>query len=270
MTAVIEKKTDLRQPSSQRLAQIDESPLPIQLLLSQMPKSSKGQLHSHQRGQLIYPCQGRYCVHFENKIFKGAAWQATWIPPQIPHTVEAIDALCVHNVYIDTQTIKNLPEKIKSFKVSILLSELLNEGAKLAQQPNHEGEFRRLTTVIADQIRLAQSLDNISLPLSMHPKIRLITEQLSHAPDDKRCLNEWARLTHVSPRTLSRLFIKETGLSFSHWRQRLYAKEAIDLLSQGQSVLQVSIELGYSNQSAFTQMFRRTTGCLPSDFVISH
>lgn len=266
MKRAIEEKTGLRQPSSQRLAVIDESPLPILLLVSHMHKAYKGRLHSHQRGQLIYPCNGRYCVHFEKKVLRGAAWQAIWIPPLVPHTIESIDALCIHNVYINTHIIKNLPKKTKSFKVSILLSELLNEGVELAQQPNHMSEFERLTAVIADQIRLAPPLDNISLPLSTHPKIKLITEQLLHNPNDKCCLNEWARLVHVSPRTLSRLFIKETGLSFSHWRQRLYVKKAITLLSQGQSVLRVSIELGYSNQSAFTQMFRRTTGCLPSDF----
>lgn len=266
MTNAIEKQTNAEVPCQSRLQTIDQSPLPILLMPSDMPQNTLGEIHSHQRGQLIYPCNGRYCVHLDKRLLTGSAWQAIWIPPRIKHTVEAIDSLCVHNVYIDTEVITQLPLEPKIFKVSTLLSELLIEGAELAKKPHLSHEFQRLTEVIADQIRLAKSLDSLMLPLSVHPKIKRITETLLDSPSDPRCLSQWARLVHASPRNLSRLFIKETGLTFSDWRQRLYVKEAIGRLSEGHSVTRVSADLGYRNQSAFTQMFRRMTGRVPSDF----
>lgn len=233
---------------------------------SQMQKNTIGQLHSHQRGQLVYPCDGRYCVHLKNRVLTGSAWQAIWIPPHIMHTVEAIDSLCVHNVYIDTDYVEGLPQEAKIFKVSLLLSELLNHAADIAQNDSYKLEFQRIASVIADQIRMAEPLDELILPLSNHPKVSIITKQLLHEPNDPLSLDDWAEIIHTSSRTLSRLFIKETGLTFSDWRQRLYVKEAIKRLGQGQSVTRVSFDLGYRNQSAFTQMFRRTTGKVPSDF----
>lgn len=263
----MEKRTPSLIPSQSRLQAIDQSPLPILLMPSEMPQNTLGEMHSHQRGQLIYPCNGRYCVHLEKRLLTGSAWQAIWIPPRIIHTVESIDSICVHNVYIDTVAIAHLPIVPKIFKVSILLSELLIEGAALAKKPELHHEFQRLAEVVADQIRLATSLDSLMLPMSAHPKIKRITEQLLKSPSDPRCLSEWARWVHTSPRNLSRLFVKETGLTFSDWRQRLYVKEAISRLSEGHSVTRVSADLGYRNQSAFTQMFRRMTGKVPSDFL---
>lgn len=249
---------------------LDCAQLPIVLMPRTMAKGSKGKLHSHARGQLIYPCNGRYCMHFAQHIMGGSAWQAIWVPPHTKHNLEAIDALCVHTVCIDTQVVAGLPPTPKIFKVSRLLSELLSAGAVLAKNAAHHAEFARLAAVIADQIRLAEPLDKIALPLSHHPKIQTIAQQLLHDPSDPRSLNDWAALVHTSPRTLTRLFIKETGLTFTSWKQRLYVKEAIALLGAGQSVIQVAFELGYSNQSAFTQMFRRVTGRLPSDFLHTH
>ena len=85
-------------------------------------------------------------------------------------------------------------------------------------------------------------------------------------PDDNRGLDDWAVVTNTSARTLARLFVQHTGLTFGQWRQRLRIMEALTRLGDGQSVLAVSLDLGYASQSAFTTMFRKVVGRPPSDF----
>jgi AraC-like DNA-binding protein len=70
----------------------------------------------------------------------------------------------------------------------------------------------------------------------------------------------------ASERTLSRLFHKETGMSFQQWRKQLLLHEAIDLLGKGESVLNVALELGYSSPSAFVAMFRKALGTTPARY----
>jgi len=45
--------------------------------------------------------------------------------------------------------------------------------------------------------------------------------------------------------------------------------EALTRLALGESVLAVSLELGYESQSAFSAMFRRILGVAPSDYFPS-
>lgn len=47
------------------------------------------------------------------------------------------------------------------------------------------------------------------------------------------------------------------------------AARHVDANSEGLSVTRVSADLGYRNQSAFTQMFRYMTGKVPSDFKVA-
>ncbi len=122
--------------------------------------------------------------------------------------------------------------------------------------------------VLADQICAAATKDDIVfLPLSDHPRIRTVINALISQPGDPRSLAEWAVENHMSTRTLTRLFATETGMSFSRWRQCLRVIEAMARLSTGESVLGVALDMGYSSQSAFTTMFRRIAGRLPSEFV---
>ena len=83
-------------------------------------------------------------------------------------------------------------------------------------------------------------------------------------------LDELAQQVGAITRTLERLFIKETGMTYSEWRNTLNLQEAIELLAQGKSVTEVAIELGYKGASAFIAMFKRKTGISPGNYLGSH
>ena len=71
----------------------------------------------------------------------------------------------------------------------------------------------------------------------------------------------------MSPRTFTRHFQDETGLTSSQWRQRLRLQQAIMLLESGLSVTQAALELGYNSPSAFTHAFATLFGMTPSQFL---
>jgi AraC-like DNA-binding protein len=71
----------------------------------------------------------------------------------------------------------------------------------------------------------------------------------------------------MSPSTFRRHFLQQTGLSFSAWRQRACVVTALAWLVAGKSVNEVAISLGYDSSSAFSTMFRRVTGQVPSFYI---
>ncbi len=236
------------------------------LLPHRLPAGLMGKSHKHTRGQLICPQYGRLRIKACKKEWVVSRLQALWIPSGVVHSVETLDDLFVYNVYVDTKTVVGLPKHCKIIFVSPLLHELLNYCLTLHPKNKFSPEFIRILRVIIDQILIADDL-GIYLPILKDTRIKTITEQLLNQPDDNKKLGEWAVITHSSERNLARLFIRETGLTFSQWRQHLRVIVAISHLGEGVPVLTVSLDMGYASQSAFISMFKKVTGCTPSAFI---
>ena len=86
-------------------------------------------------------------------------------------------------------------------------------------------------------------------------------------PGDTRSLDEWCQVVGASARTLTRLFLKETGMTFSAWRQQLCLIRALEMMEDGQSVTKIAFALGYGSTSSFSTMFTRAMGEPPTVYV---
>ncbi|WP_348673985.1 AraC family transcriptional regulator [uncultured Abyssibacter sp.] len=74
-----------------------------------------------------------------------------------------------------------------------------------------------------------------------------------------------ANLLAISGRHLSRKLAEE-GFSFKHLRDRELQTLAIRALERGDKIAVISVELGFSDESAFSRSFRRWTGVSPSQY----
>jgi len=264
----IENRTIEAMPDGDRLSVIEQAENPVLLLPNRLPKGLRGVPHRHGRGQFVYPTKGRFRVRAARQIWAGSPQQAMWIPAGVVHCIDALDDLDVHNVYVRTSEIGGLPETCKVLNVTPLMRELLTYGRTLDSDAWRRAENHRILLVITDRIRLADDLTSIHLPTSDDRRLSPILSTLMERPDDNRGLEAWSAVTNTSSRTLARLFVQHTGLTFGQWRQRLRIMEALTRLGDGQSVLAVSLDLGYASQSAFTTMFRKAVGRPPSDFCV--
>jgi AraC-like DNA-binding protein len=59
------------------------------------------------------------------------------------------------------------------------------------------------------------------LPLPQDNRLRQIYQSLEQHPEQQTTLNHWSEKFGVTEKTLSRLFLRDTGLTFRAWRQRL-------------------------------------------------
>ncbi|MBR6406940.1 MAG: helix-turn-helix domain-containing protein [Lachnospiraceae bacterium] len=72
---------------------------------------------------------------------------------------------------------------------------------------------------------------------------------------------------HLNPEYFTRLFKKETGLNIKNYIIDCKIASAKDmLLHTSLPVSMIALELGYSNFSHFTQMFRKAEGITPSEY----
>ncbi len=175
-------------------------------------------------------------------------------------------AIAIRSIYVDPAWSGDLPTDCCVIAVSPLLRELILRAVKIGNNYPPLGPERRLMEVIVDELRQMQRH-----PASAHvqdPKVRKVIDALVERPADSGKIEDWAKRVGTSARTLSRLFVKETGMSFGAWRRRLRLMEAIELLGQGESVTRVAFELGYQSSSAFAAMFRSELGVSPKCYSL--
>ncbi|MFP3830769.1 helix-turn-helix domain-containing protein, partial [Pseudomonas sp. SIMBA_021] len=75
----------------------------------------------------------------------------------------------------------------------------------------------------------------------------MIAAALLANPSDRRTLAQWAEHVAVSERTLKRLMVQETGLSFGRWRRQLHLVIGLRKLACGATVQRVAGDLGYES-----------------------
>ena len=91
--------------------------------------------------------------------------------------------------------------------------------------------------------------------------------QLFADTGDQRPLDELCYASGASKRTMQRLFIEETTMPFSKWRQRLRLVTAMQRLAAGEAVTTVALESGYNSVSAFVAMFHKQLGMTPGRYL---
>jgi AraC-like DNA-binding protein len=146
-----------------------------------------------------------------------------------------------------------------------LLRELIVE---LSERPGiDDGDALLARLLLAELPRMP--VQQLYLPIPPEPRLRQIADALAANPADRTRLGAWASRAGLSESSLSRLVIKETGLSFGRWRQQLHLIVAIRELSKGATVQQVSAELGYESVAAFITMFKKALGKPPAKYLAS-
>ncbi|MEG0873850.1 MAG: helix-turn-helix domain-containing protein [Clostridiales bacterium] len=77
-------------------------------------------------------------------------------------------------------------------------------------------------------------------------------------------LGDVAHAVSLNPAYLSNLFKKETGTSYSNYLNKIRIEEAKRLLRQNYSISETAQEVGFSDQSYFTNVFRKYEGISPN------
>lgn len=222
--------------------------------------------HAHPRGQLIYASRGTMRVMCPKGIWVVPPSQAVWVPPEVEHEVYFPGEVSLRNLFIDPSVTAGYPEQCTVIKVSPLLRELILKAVTVGDDYAPESPGFRLMLVILDEMRQAEPTP-LHLPMARDPRLLRVMEALLKNPGDSRELTAWAEVAGASPRTLARLFVRETGLTFGAWRKRLMLQEAIDRLGKGDSVTCIAFDLGYQSLSAFIEMFRQSLGASPGQYL---
>lgn len=222
--------------------------------------------HRHRKAQLILAVRGLITCEVAQGLWMVPRQCALWIPGDMEHSVRCAGDLEVYTLFVDPELAGTLPAVCSTFSTGPLLRELLMAVSRLPSLYEVDGADGRLVQTMLDQLARAP-MGSLHLPMPSDARLRAIAKTLSSDPANRATIGEWARVVAMSERSLFRLILRQTGMSFGRWRQQFQVMFAIERLTEGASVQTVAFDLGYESASAFITMFKKVMGQPPGQYL---
>lgn len=222
--------------------------------------------HQHQRAQLLFAQQGVMTITIENQWIILPPIRAAWIPDNVRHRVQMRGKVAYRSLYFDCQLVSGLPQRAGVFSVNPLLRELIERIAFWPfDQNNSQSAAQHLLQVLQDELDGAQQ-QNTQLLLPVDRRVHSFITELGKK-DNLPTLTALASHLNLHGKTLTRIFQRETGLSYQQWTQQWRLMRAVELLAEKHSISTVAQYLSFSSDSAFIAFFRQYTGTTPKRFM---
>jgi AraC-like DNA-binding protein/mannose-6-phosphate isomerase-like protein (cupin superfamily) len=221
--------------------------------------------HSHDWHQLIYASRGVMTVNTATGSWVVPSRRAVWVPANETHEIRMTGSVSLRTLYLKVNRRKSLPTDCCVMNVSPLLRELILHTIQIGMLDRNIPSQARLIGVIIDQLQTISTIP-LRLPMPSDQRAVRVAEILRQKPDDTRSIEQISKTVGAAKRTIERLFLSETDMTFGKWRQQLRLLHALRLLASGQSVTTVGFEVGYDSTSAFIAAFKNVFGTTPGRY----
>ena len=238
---------------------------PVVAVGNEYPAGYVGQPHSHRRAQLLYGASGVMTVTTGHGAWVVPPERAVWLPPGEVHDVQMSMPVSTRSIYVWPDAVDGLPGDCQVLGMTPLMRQLLLEAVDVPLEYDLDGRDGLMMALLLQEIRRLPVLP-LSLSFPRDRRLARRCRRLLDQPTPHDTIDTWSRSLGMSPRSFTRLFRDQTGLSFSAWKQQACLFAALPRLAAGEAVTQVALDLGYDSPAAFTSMFRRALGAPPSRY----
>lgn len=199
------------------------------------------------------------------------AQQGVWINQGVRHSVQVSDDSLTIPVFIPVSRQAGgldlfLPLDIpRSWNTWLILSYCTGLDYLPDSSPRSQ-----ISRFIIDAHHTRREVPLSTLPVHPRsPEAGAVARFLVANPGSRRSIDDFARMTSLSTRTISRQFVAETGLTFSQWRNEVRIAYSARMLSEGKPVSWTGTMAGFETPAGFTRAFRRSLGVTPSQYMAS-
>lgn len=220
-------------------------------------------MHSHLRHQLLFSAAGSITIEMDNTLCLLPPRRAAWIPAGTVHRAIMSGTMAYRSLYFsNTLPLASLPLQI--VEVNPLFFEVIE---RMAFWPWGMAEAQQLSliTVFCEEIKNAQR-ENWTLRFPTDNRLSAWLDSVRRGELPPR-LGQLAQKAGACDRTISRIFIKDTGMNYQSWRQQWRLLKAMEMLCDGWKLSQVAQQLDFVSDSAFIVFFRHYTGTTPTRYL---
>lgn len=217
--------------------------------------------HDHLEGQVLFARSGTMEVTAGHQLIIVPASRLVWVPPKVTHSIQFRTNTKMRTAFVDPKLLDNTFNQISVFQATDLFREIL---LRLVEGTLNDQAHKKLLELSLIKELCLLNAEPFSIKFPSDKRAKRVADALLADPSNTSKINQWAMIAACSSKTLSRLFIKETGLTFQVWRRHLRLLLIHDLLEQGCSVTQAAHSVGFATSSALTEAHKQTFGFSPT------
>lgn len=221
--------------------------------------------HRHRRSQFLYAAMGVMAVRTPAGTWVAPPERAVWIPAGTPHSVRMVGAVQTRSVLVEPGECPGRGSECQVVGVSSLLRHLLAAAADVPPEYDTAGRDGLVMHLLMAEIDRAPLIP-LAVPFPSHPALARRCHAFLERPSAAATIDEWADALAINRRSFTRLFRRETGMSFAEWRQQACLSAALPKLAAGEPVTSIAYDLGYDGPGNFSTMFKRVLGVPPSRY----
>jgi AraC-like DNA-binding protein len=218
--------------------------------------------HHHRRDQLLYGASGVVIATTPQGTWVMPPQRGMWIPAGVVHSVRMLGAVRTNSLYFEPGAVGGMPKHCQVVGISAFVRGLIAEATALPAEYDLDGRPGALMALLQHEMSRLPKLP-LSLPFPAHQALARRCHAFLLQPTVHDTIDAWSAALRMNRRTFTRLFRRETGLSFATWRQQACLMAALPRLAAGEAVTSIAMDLGYGNPAAFTSMFKRALGSSP-------
>ncbi|WP_353118591.1 helix-turn-helix transcriptional regulator [Myroides odoratus] len=246
------------------LVQIDQEVIG---LASDLVQHDSG-FHQHQEhAQILYAPSGCMTLLTRSHQVILPPQKLLYIPAGLEHRVTFRNVVTYRSIYLDISKLKLEPIALQVRVVSPLLAQIIERICWWEWEGEPTQKQQHILAVFWDEFLEAKEE---SYALDIPSDYRLQAYMMSFMLDKKMppFLHEFAQYVGASEKTITRIFKRETNMTYQAWRQQWRVYRAIELLAENTSISEVSHQLEFSSNSAFIEFFKNHTGTTPAKYFL--
>lgn len=244
---------------------VDHIPRPIVAVGNDYPPAFELDWHEHRRGQLLYAARGVIVVSTPFGAWVAPPERAVWTPGGCRHSVRMVGPVSTRGVLIEADAPGSLGPTNRVIQISPLLRNLLETACQIEPEYALGSRDEMVMTLLMAELARAPTVP-LAVPFPQTSELAALCQAFLERPRPHNTIDQWAAQLGMGRRAFTRLFNRETGLSFGAWRQQACLLVALPRLAAGEAVTTIALDLGYDSPAAFTTMFKRLIGVAPSHY----
>lgn len=221
--------------------------------------------HEHSSGQFYWLQRGMLNIEMDDMQWTVTPGTLGWFPGGCRHCAQVPGEVSGTSLYLSAESGALFPALAGIYAADAFAQSLLVRLCQSIAPTWPQAYQQSVLIVLATEISRSPPLP-LQLPLPTDRRARNVADALLAHPGELQNQTEIAQRWGVSVRTLSRLFREQTGLSFSQWRQQAKVVTSLQWLQAGLPVSDIAARSGYSNVSAYIDVFKARFGVTPGQF----
>lgn len=232
------------------------------------PRGAGAPMHSHGEAQLTFAASGMVNVHTAAGRWLVPPQLGVWIPAGLVHRVEVLTDAELWMVHWEPAAAQAWAPPLAldqpfALRVTPLMRSLLDAAFTADMAADKTELVVRL--MLHELTATAHAPTFLPMPSSATGQRAATIAGRDYR--NQLSMLEVASRSATSVRTMSRLFVAETGLTFKLWRQRARIVQAMDRLARGKTIARVALDLGFSSTASFSHAFKTVTNMTPTEFT---